>query len=70
MALAGAEVVQHEVSTVWLGVVLLLIAIVCNNPKRRNKEHLRLGTHSKVEMDKKLAANATVKSYHNYLLQS
>lgn len=62
MALAGAAVVQHEVSTVWLGVVLLLIAIVCNNPKRRNKEHLRLGTQSKVEMDKKLAANATVKS--------
>lgn len=67
MALAGAEVAQHEFSAVWIGVVLFAHSLCVIIQKRRNKEHLRLGTHSKVEMDKKLAASATVKSYHNYL---
>lgn len=39
------------------------MAIMYNNPKRRNKEQLRLGTHSKVEMDKKIAANTTDERY-------
>ena len=60
---AVAEVGPHEVSTMWLGLVLLVMVIMCNNPRKRNKEQLRLGTHSKVEMDKKIAANTIDERY-------
>lgn len=60
---AVAEVGPHEISTMWLGLVLLVTAIMCNNPRRRNKEQLRLDTHSKVEMDKKIAANTIGEGY-------